>query len=56
MCIRDSPLLLEGFIGGQPRQRLQQAGVNYFCGPALQAPLSAVEFIARFGGRQLKPF
>lgn len=50
------PLLLEGFIGGQPRQRLQQAGVNYFCGPALQAPLSAVEFIARFGGRQLKPF
>lgn len=49
------PLLLEGLSAGQSRQRMQQAGVSYFCGPALQAPLSAVEFMARFGGRTLKP-
>lgn len=49
------PLLLEGFSPGHSRQRLQQAGVSYFCGPGLQAPLSAVEFMARFGGRPLKP-
>ena len=49
------PLLLEGLSANPSRLRLQQAGVRYFCGPALQAPLSAVEFMARFGGRPLKP-
>ncbi|ROH92980.1 sensor domain-containing diguanylate cyclase [Stagnimonas aquatica] len=49
------PLLLEGLGAGQSRQRFQQAGVSYFCSPALQAPLSAVQFMARYGGRPLKP-